>query len=56
MLFLIKMIVMTTLLLMIVDQIKLSESWIGKGLATFTKLVKVRRGKLVLALPSIRFS
>ena len=27
-----------------------------KGLASFTQWVKVRRGKLVLALPSIRFS
>ena len=27
-----------------------------KGLVPFTQLVKVRRGKLVLALPSIRFS
>ena len=27
-----------------------------KGLATFTQLVKVRRGKLVVALPSIGFS
>ena len=27
-----------------------------KGLASITQLVKVRRGKLVLALPSIRFS
>ena len=30
-------------------------SW-AKGLVPFTQLVKVRRGKLVLALPSIRFS
>ena len=28
----------------------------SKGLVPFTQLVKVRRGKLVLALPSIRFS
>ena len=27
-----------------------------KGLVPFTQLVKVRRGKLVLALPNIRFS
>ena len=27
-----------------------------KGLVPFTQLVKVRRGKLVLALPSIRLS
>ena len=27
-----------------------------KGLASFTQLVKVRRGKLVMALPSIRLS
>ena len=33
-----------------------SEHVITKGLAPFTQLVKVRRGKLVLALPSIRFS
>ena len=29
---------------------------ITKELVPFTQLVKVRRGKLVLALPSIRFS
>ena len=29
---------------------------VPKGLVPFTQLVKVRRGKLVLALPSIRFS
>ena len=30
--------------------------FLSKGLVPFTQLVKVRRGKLVLALPSIRFS
>ena len=29
---------------------------LSKELVPFTQLVKVRRGKLVLALPSIRFS
>ena len=29
---------------------------VPKELVPFTQLVKVRRGKLVLALPSIRFS
>ena len=29
---------------------------VSKELVPFTQLVKVRRGKLVLALPSIRFS
>ena len=34
-----------------------SHFWLfWKGLASFNQLVKVRRGKLVLALPSIRFS
>ena len=36
-----------------------SENWYisgGKELVPFTQLVKVRMGKLVLALPSIRFS
>ena len=31
------------------------EAGISKGLVTFTQLVKVRRGLLVSALPSIRF-
>ena len=33
-----------------------NTNWDSKGLVPFTQLVKVRRGKLVLALPSIRFS
>ena len=33
---------------------KIVSHW--KGLVTFTQLVKVRRGQLVLALPNIRFS
>ena len=36
--------------------LKIWDNFETKGLATFTQLVKVRRGKLVLALASIRFS
>ena len=35
---------------------KESNNQNGKELVPFTQLLKVRRGKLVLALPSIRFS
>ena len=36
--------------------VAVDKSILSKGLVPFTQLVKVRRGKLVLALPSIRFS
>ena len=36
--------------------ISFGSTTLTKELVPFTQLVKVRRGKLVLALPSIRFS
>ena len=41
-------------MILIILKMNLNESL--KGLVPFTQLVKVRRGKLVLALPSIQFS
>ena len=39
-----------------INYLNQQESKPSKGLVPFTQLLKVRRGKLVLALPSIQFS